>query len=160
MNHRGPGCVSTGMPLRSGSRPLLVALLTGAVALGVAACGDDADDPAATDGTSSSTTAPEGGGDDDYLPGGSSGGAEAEEGTIVASDFSFADLTVAPGDQIVLRNDDEAPHTATADDAEFDLGQVSPGETSEPGTAPTEPGDYAFHCEIHPAMTATLTVEG
>ena len=51
-------------------------------------------------------------------------------------------------------------HTATADGGEFDLGPVEPGETSPPGTAPDEPGDYPFHCEIHPNMTATLTVEG
>jgi plastocyanin len=59
-----------------------------------------------------------------------------------------------------LKNEGEAPHTATADGGEFDLGTVEAGETSEPGTAPDAPGSYPFHCEIHPNMTATLTVEG
>jgi plastocyanin len=26
-------------------------------------------------------------------------------------------------------------------------------------TAPTEPGEYAFHCKYHPSMHGTLTVK-
>ena len=87
-------------------------------------------------------------------------GGEGEAGTIVAQDFSLTDLTVAPGEEIVLRNDGDATHTATADDGSFDLGEVAGGETSDPVTAPEEPGSYPFHCQIHASMTATLTVEG
>jgi plastocyanin len=86
--------------------------------------------------------------------------AEGTDGTIVAEDFSLTDITVAPGAEIVLQNDGAATHTATADDGSFDLGEVAGGETSDPGTAPTTPGEYPFHCEIHDSMTATLTVEG
>ena len=132
-------------------RPLLAA---GCLALLVtAACGSDDDaDAGAPDGSTTSTAAATG---DDYRDTGGS----AEAGTIVAEDFSLTDLTVAPGDEIVLRNDGSAPHTATADDDSFDTGQVTAGETSGPVAAPDQPGTYAFHCEIHNAMTATLTVE-
>jgi plastocyanin len=145
-------------------RPLFATLLVVALALSVAACGDD-DEPAATgdagSGTTASTEGSDGGDPYDYesTTGGESGG-DAAKGTIVAEDFSLTDVTVAPGDPIKLKNEGGAPHTATADEGEFDLGQVAAGETSDPGTAPDEPGDYAFHCEIHPNMTATLTVEG
>jgi plastocyanin len=150
--------------LSSRARPLFAPLLVLALALGVAACGDD-DEPTASDdpgsGTTESTAAGDGGDPYDYgSSGGSKDAGEGADGTIVAKDFSLTDLTVGPGDPIKLENEGAATHTATADEAEFDLGPVAGGETSEPGTAPEEPGDYAFHCEIHPNMTATLTVEG
>jgi plastocyanin len=132
------------------TRLLLAALAVGALTLGAAACSDDDDAGSATTDTTAAET-DDGGGDD-------GGGAAA--GTIVAADFSLTDLTVAPGEEIVLDNTGSAPHTATADDGAFDTGQVSGGDTSDPVAAPDEPGTYAFHCEVHPSMTATLTVEG
>ena len=146
------------MTLRSTSRPILATLLAIVLVVGVTGCGDD-EEPEAT-GAGPTTTSDGGStGDIDY-GGTTGGGTDAAEGTIVAADFSLTDLTVAPGDPIVLKNEGEAPHTATADDGAFDLGEVEGGDTSEPQTAPSEPGDYAFHCEIHPDMKATLTVEG
>jgi plastocyanin len=149
VNPGAGGCVSPVMRLTTQPGHRTAIALASLVLLGsmAAACGSDDDDSGSDDPT---TTAP---GD-----GGSAG--SGEEGTIVAEDFSLTDLTVAPGAEISLQNDGEAPHTATADDDSFDLGEVAAGETSDPGAAPTTPGDYAFHCEIHPNMTATLTVEG
>ena len=145
MNQQAGGCVSPVMRLTTRSRHRTALALASLLLLGTiaTACSSD-DDPSADDTT---TTAP------------ADGGSGEEEGTIVAEDFSLTDLTVAPGAEIYLQNDGEATHTATADDDLFDLGEVAAGETSDPGTAPTTPGDYAFHCEIHPDMTATLTVE-
>jgi plastocyanin len=124
-----------------------------------AACGSDDDSSQADTGGGVTTTAASSS-DDEYGDTGGDDESSAEEGTIVAKDFSLTDLTVAPGEEIVLENEGDATHTATADDGSFDLGEVEGGATSDPGTAPTTPGDYAFHCEIHPTMTATLTVEG
>ena len=151
--------VSTGMPLHLAPRPLLAALFAGALLLGAAGCGDD-DEPAAT-GDGGTTTTGDGASDvPDY--GGTTGGStdgDAPAGTIVAADFSLTDLTVAPGEAIVLQNDGEQAHTATSDEEGLFGLEAEGGATSEPGTAPTEPGTYTFHCEIHDAMTATLTVE-
>lgn len=169
MNRRGARSVPLGMhthcasvpTLRRSSRPrragALVAGLTLVVAL--AACGSD-DDPDTEAGGTTSAPSTEPAGDDYGGTGGGTDGAEAAAGTIVAEDFSLTDLTVAPGEEIVLENAGGAPHTATADEGAFDLGQVAGGETSDPVAAPDEPGAYPFHCEIHPDMTATLTVEG
>lgn len=121
---------------------LLTALSVALLAVGAAGCGSDADTGADTGDGSTTTDASTGG-----------------PATIVAEDFSLSDLTVSPGEETVLRNDGSATHTATADDGSFDLGEVAGGETSDAVTAPTTPGDYAFHCEIHDSMTATLTVE-
>jgi plastocyanin len=140
------------MTPRPHARLLLAVTLSLACALGAAACGDDEPDAAG-----SGTTAPDAGGGD--YGGGAGGSEEGKEGTIVAKDFSLSDLTVAPGEEIYLKNEGGTTHSATADEGEFDLGAVKEGETSEPGTAPDEPGEYAFHCEFHDSMTATLTVE-
>jgi plastocyanin len=131
------------------ARLLLASLAVATLSLGAAACSDDDD----ADGAAPETT-------DTTAPSDDGGGADGTAGTIVAADFSLTDLTVAPGAEIVLDNQGSAPHTATADDGAFDTGQVSGGDTSDPVTAPDEPGSYAFHCEVHPSMTATLTVEG
>ncbi len=139
---------STPARLRLSAAAIAVLLLAG-----IAACGSD-DYSGGSTGDGSTTSEAQAGGD--Y---GNAGG-EGEAGTIVAQDFSLTDLTVAPGEEIVLRNDGDATHTATADDGSFDLGEVAGGETSDPVTAPEEPGSYPFHCQIHASMTATLTVEG
>jgi len=140
------------MRLRPRLRPLALTLTVGLLVAGSVACGSDDDDDAGTGDSGGTTTAPPAGETDD-------GGGDAA-GTIVAEDFSLTDLTVAPGTELVLDNQGSAPHTATADDGAFDLGQVGGGSTSDPIPAPDEPGDYPFHCEIHTDMTATLTVEG
>ena len=140
----------------SRARLLFATVLVATLALGAAACGDD--DDAKTGDQGSSATAS--GSDDPYgsTSGGDAGG-EAGDGTIVAKDFSLTDITVSPGQQIVLKNEGGTKHTATADEGDaFDL-EAAGGETSDPGTAPEEPGTYTFHCEIHSSMTATLTVE-
>lgn len=141
-------------------RSLLASAAVALLVVGLAACGSDDDKTSTGDDTGATATAAPG---DDGYGGGDSGGdtgGEAAAGTIVAKDFSLTDITVAPGAEIVLDNQGGKPHTATADDGAFDLGQVSAGATSEPATAPEEPGSYPFHCEIHKDMTATLTVEG
>lgn len=155
MNRRAWRYVPPVMPstVRGNGRTLVVAAMVALLVGSVAACGSDDDSAAGTSEGSTTSQAPAG---DDY---GDAGG-EAEAGTIVAQDFSLTDLTVSAGEEIVLRNDGEVTHTATADDDSFDLGEVAGGESSDPATAPDEPGTYPFHCEIHPSMTATLTVEG
>ena len=142
-----------------GARPLVATLLAAALALGVAGCGDD-------DSTSgdSGTTATDGGGTTDDAYGstaGGDGGSSSDLPSVVAQGLAYEDdLSVGPGDEFIFDNQANTTHTLTADDGEFDSEEVAGGSQSDPMTAPDEPGDYAFHCEIHPSMTGTLTVEG
>jgi plastocyanin len=126
--------------------------------VGLTACGDD-DDPVST-GSGDGTTTTAAGTDDPYGSSDTTLASGQEEGpTVEAKDFSLTSLSVAPGTEVTFENYGEKPHTMTADDGAFDAGRVEPGEKTTI-TAPSEPGDYPFHCEIHPSMTATLTVEG
>ncbi len=129
------------------------------LALALAACGDDDDSDVSAGGDSTTvTTAPSNAGSDDDLypsPGDDDGAAA---GTVEAADFTFTAAPVAAGGEVTFKNSDAAPHTMTADDGAFDSGRVEPGATATV-MAPADPGDYAFHCEIHPDMKATLTVE-
>lgn len=130
------------------------AALTALLLLGLTACGSDGEDAEAGGGaTTTTTTAPSG--DDGY----GGGGGTSDETFIEAKDFSLTSITVAAGAAVKVENSGSATHTVTADDGAFDSGKVA-GGASGSLTAPTEPGEYPFHCEIHPAMTATLTVEG
>jgi plastocyanin len=138
-----------------------MAAAAGAVVLGLglAACGDDDDVTTESDDGTTITAAAPPAGDDPYGPGGTTtGGGEARSDTVEAVDFSLTSVTVGSGSEVTFENRGEKPHTMTADDGSFDSGQVGPGESASV-TAPEEAGDYAFHCEIHPAMTATLAVE-
>jgi plastocyanin len=73
--------------------------------------------------------------------------------------MSFGEpITVSPGAQVTIKNDDSAEHSVTSDTAgKFDV-EVE-GKEQGTLTAPTEPGEYAFHCKYHPSMHATLTVK-
>lgn len=74
------------------------------------------------------------------------------------SDFAFSPdrLTVDAGDEVTVRNDDGTTHTVTAEGDGFNV-EVGSGDTATFG-APEDPGEYAFHCTIHPQMQATLVV--
>jgi plastocyanin len=71
--------------------------------------------------------------------------------------FSPQSITVAVGDTITWSNSDAQNHTATADDGSFDTGTVSSG--SPKSVTFSTAGTFAYHCRIHPAMTATVVVE-
>jgi plastocyanin len=126
---------------------------------GLVACGDDDDadddsttiETSATDEEATTTTADDGGDDD---------GASTTADTVTASDFAFdpSELTVGAGAEITFANEDGANHTLTADDDSFDTGTVAGGNDASV-TAPNAAGEYPFHCDIHPSMTGTLTVE-
>jgi plastocyanin len=127
------------------------------LALSVAACGDDDDDDVDASGSGTTGATEPASGSDDLYGGSGSGGGSSDDG-VTASDFTFSSFTAAPGAEVTFQNEDDVRHTMTADDGSFDSGEVD-GGSSATITAPSEAGDHAFHCEIHPSMTGTLTVE-
>lgn len=83
----------------------------------------------------------------------------ASAATITIANMSFgAPVTVPPGAAVSIKNDDSAEHSVTSDAAgKFDVEIDGKGQATL--TAPTEPGEYAFHCKYHPSMHGTLIVK-
>jgi plastocyanin len=129
------------------------ALLATALVLAPAACGDDDDDEASTG------AADEGSGGADYGGGGSGEGSPSgsADATLEVVAIEYDDVTAPAGGTLEVVNSSGAGHTFTADDGSFDE-SFGDGETVTV-EVPAEPGEYPFHCEIHPSMEATLTAE-
>jgi plastocyanin len=92
-------------------------------------------------------------------PAETSGPAAAARSTITIASMKFGDtVTVSPGAQVTIKNDDTVEHSVTSDDkGKFDV-HVDGGEQGSL-TAPTEPGEYTFYCVYHPSMKSTLIVK-
>ena len=82
--------------------------------------------------------------------------AATHQVTIVNMAFQPASLTIAAGDTVVFANQDNAPHTATADAGGFDTGRLTKGQ-SVALTFPSA-GSFAYHCAVHPRMVGSVTV--
>jgi len=79
--------------------------------------------------------------------------------TITISGMNFGDpITVSPGAQVAVTNEDGVEHSVTSKTAgQFDV-EVDGGKQGT-FTAPTQPGDYPFYCKYHSNMAGTLVVK-
>ena len=120
---------------------LALAALAAVAGGGAAGCGGDDDDPA----TPAAAMAQGGG-----------GGASTD--LVAIADFAFdpETVTVDAGTKLTWTNDDEAPHTATADDGSFDTGTLKLDDTG--AVALDQPGTYTYYCRFHPFMKGTVEV--
>jgi plastocyanin len=72
--------------------------------------------------------------------------------------FSPSTVTVSVGDTVTWTNTDAQTHTATADDASWDAGNIAGGGGTGAVVFPTS-GTFPYHCSIHSQMTGTVIVE-
>ena len=70
--------------------------------------------------------------------------------------FKAPSVTIAPGTAVVWKNQDDDPHTVTADDGSFDSKGLGQGDTFR--HVFTKPGKYQYHCSVHPYMKGTVIV--
>lgn len=70
--------------------------------------------------------------------------------------FSPGRVQANVGDVIAFTNEDPVPHTATLDDEPCTTENLGQGATG--ALTFTEPGEYPFHCRIHPDMTGTFEI--
>jgi plastocyanin len=78
---------------------------------------------------------------------------------VVIRDFVFGptDLRVRAGDRVTWINCDEDLHTSTANGGQWASQVLAPGDRFTQ-TFPTT-GEFPYHCEPHPFMTARVIVE-
>ena len=87
------------------------------------------------------------------------GSALAATTDVGIAGFSFSpnSVTINVGDTVTWDNSDVQHHTATADDGSFDTGPISSGTPKSVKFSTA--GTFAYHCSIHPTMTATIVVK-
>jgi plastocyanin len=78
--------------------------------------------------------------------------------TIHIKDFKYdpTPAKIHAGDRVTFVNDDGEAHTVTSDDKSFDSEGLDGGTTWQHVFA--KPGTYAYFCELHPYMKATILV--
>jgi len=116
--------------------PLLI-LLT----FGLVACGGDGDNSSAEEGATAK-------------PGGEA--PRADKVRIVEFFYDPDPVTVQVGGKVIWQNEDTLPHTATAEDEDFDTGTIEPGKLKSETFK--QAGIYRYVCEIHPRMSGTVEV--
>jgi len=89
---------------------------------------------------------------------GSKGGAVpgANEVWIQNMTFDPSSITVTAGTTVTWTNKDAIGHTVTSDSGFFDSGNIGTNGTYSYMFA-TE-GTFNYHCKVHPAMIASVTV--
>ncbi len=139
------------------------------LAVGVAACGSQSSDTTSQDTgtdtattkntTSKTTTSKATTSETTSATETTSESPEAAGPTITITGMSFGEpITVAPGAEVTVKNDDSAEHSVTSDKPDAFDEHIDAGE-SDTFTAPTEPGEYTFYCTYHPSMKGTLIVQ-
>jgi plastocyanin len=81
-------------------------------------------------------------------------------------DFDPEELTAKKGDEVTVVNQDTVPHTVTSGTGpsdpnsakQFDTSIINGGESAKISLAQVNPGQYDYHCTIHPYMTGKITV--
>ncbi len=91
-----------------------------------------------------------------YGGGGNKGGPGTNEVWIQGMAFDPSTITINAGTTITWTNKDGVPHTVTSDTGLFNSGTLSTNGTY--GYKFVTSGTYAYHCAIHPYMTATVIV--
>jgi plastocyanin len=87
---------------------------------------------------------------------GGTGGPATNEVFIQSMAFNPTTITVGVNSTVTWTNKDAITHTVTSDSGTFDSGNVAPGSTFTYTFATI--GTFAYHCNIHPTMVATVVV--
>ena len=79
--------------------------------------------------------------------------------TVVIQDFSYkpARITIRPGTRVIWINRDSTAHTVTSNSGLFDSGLLRKGERYS--RIFRGEGIRRYHCEPHPHMTGSVTIQ-
>jgi amicyanin len=78
--------------------------------------------------------------------------------TVKIANFTFQApvVTVKPGSTVTWVNDDDIPHTVTANDKSFKSKVLDSGDKFSFTFA--KPGEFGYFCSLHPHMTGKVIV--
>jgi plastocyanin len=81
------------------------------------------------------------------------------EVVVEIAGFAFVPemVEVAVGSTVTWTNQDAAPHSVAGDHGEFDSGDLAPGQSFSFTFG--APGTFAYHCDFHPMMEATVVAK-
>jgi plastocyanin len=132
---------------------VLVSVLL-ALSLGLVACGGSSDSSTGAPATTEEAEPSEASTESETAPSGQARKAEKVE--IAEFTYSPDPVVVQVGGKVTWKNDDNAPHTATADDGSFETGVMETGKTGS--VTFKEAGTFTYFCKIHPFMHGTVEV--
>jgi plastocyanin len=86
--------------------------------------------------------------------------APAKVQTVAIKGFAFSPqvITVPVGTTVTWINQDEDPHTVTANDKSFHSAALDTDDKYS--FTFTRPGEFAYFCSLHPHMTGKVIVKG
>jgi len=76
---------------------------------------------------------------------------------IVAGAFDPSSLTVHVGQKVTWVDMDQQDHSVSADNGAFDLGVLSPGESTS--WTPSKPGTYSYGSYLDPQLHGVVVVQ-
>lgn len=121
-----------------------------ALSLALVACGGSSDSSTGSSVATEAATEPE----SETAPGGQARKAENVE--IAEFAYSPDPVVIQVGGKVTWKNDDNAPHTATADDGSFETGIIENGKRKSETFK--EAGTFTYFCKVHPFMHGTVEV--
>ena len=137
------------------ARRVLAPIILLILALGIASCGGG-DSTSTEAGATSAEPEAETKAETGSTPAPSGNARRSEKVEIIDFAYSPDPVTIEEGGKVIWINQDSAPHTATADDGSFDTGELEEGKLKSETFK--EPGEFTYHCEIHPTMHGTVRV--
>ena len=141
----------------------LVVLAASALLFGAAACSEDTQNEAEEVAEDAGAALEEGAEEAEEAGREAADRAEdvVNDRNVNIDDFAYEPkrLEVKVGTEVTWVNQDNTPHTVTADDDAFESKRL--GEGDEFSNRVTDEGSYKYHCEIHgeDRMSATIVVE-
>ena len=91
---------------------------------------------------------------------GAQAGMATQSTVVTMQDYQFQPqtVTIRTGGTVSWQNQGMTVHTATANNGEFNTGDVSSGQASG-GMTFNQPGVYQYTCQYHPQMKGTIVVQ-
>ncbi len=93
------------------------------------------------------------------MPSGASSAVSIVKGaqSLTSTAYAPSPIMVTVGTMVTWTNNDTISHTSTADNGQWNSGSLAPGQSFS--ATMSTPGNFNYHCTIHPGMVGTVIVQ-